>query len=89
MAYRIQLFYNPRKIGMRFLQDMYRVCGLESPPVEVLRKPFYTDKKRDVEMARTEFITPRKDKVLELTELVMDLPNTRIEISKNDPKENS
>lgn len=78
--YNVQLFYDPRRVGARFIQDVYAMFGLESPSEEELRTPFHTDEKTGREVAATRFSTPQKEKVLKLTDIVMGLPTMRIEI---------
>ena len=83
MTYRVQLFYDPRIVGFNFLKDIYTGFGLSCPPAEDLKKPFFTDEKKDIQTAATEFNTDKKGKILKLTEMVMGLPAMRIEISND------
>jgi len=80
MEYEVQLFYDPRTVGFNFIKDIYNSFGLECPSVEQLKKPIINDEKKDIQRATTRFKTTRKDKVVKLTEMVMGLPNMRIEI---------
>lgn len=81
MNYEIQLFYDPRKIGMKVLQEIYTFFGLEIPSAEELKKPFLVDKEKGVEIASTRFNTTNRQKALSLTDMVLGLPEMRIEIS--------
>ena len=81
--YEIQLFYDPARMGVKFIQDVYAKMGLSCPFKEEISKPFFVDEKTKRQTAVTIFNTNQKKKVLDLTERVIDMPNTRIEITSN------
>jgi len=74
--YEIELFYNPSKVGENFISDIYQMFGLEIPSEE--RGIFYDARGR--QRASTRFSTSNKERVLKLTEIVMEIPNIRIKI---------
>ena len=78
-SYELQLFYDPRIIGMKLLHRFYKVSELECPPEDKLRTPLHTEE--GLELAVTTFKPLTKDQAIGLAGVVLDYPTTRVEIS--------
>jgi len=80
--YEVKVFYDPRRIGILALKQIYRAFGLEpSKSDDELRTPFHRDEAKDLEVAVIDFKPLTLDHALDLSRAILIFPKTRAEIS--------
>jgi hypothetical protein len=74
--YNVELIIDSKRLGARYIQDIYAMFGLESPSEEELI--------RCRETGTIGFSTSQRGNLLKLTEMVMNIPSAGIKIQSSE-----